>query len=272
MSVESFAPAVSSTRPARRSGLGLVGAELLKLRRRRGLVLASVGFTVVPMLVGYGVVAAKHASDPVKHGPGGGTENFVQAIDLLTALAALAAILIGVTAGTGDLRAGVFRELVITGRSRLSLFGARVPGGLALLIPIVAAALGVAVAAAFAFADGAPTPDLQLVLEASGWILLTATATFALALGVSSVVGSTGPSIGLLLGWQAIVGPLVIGMDSLGGVRTLFPGAGLVAMAPGDLELQEVLTMSSAAIVGNIVLWIALPLAAGAWRTNTRDA
>ena len=273
MSVESFAPsAVSSTTRSRRSGLGLVGAELLKLRKRRGLVLASIGFTVVPMLIGYGVVAAKHASDPAKHAPGGGTENFVQAIDLLTALAALAAILVGVTAGTGDLRAGVFRELVITGRSRWSLFAARVPGGLALLLPIVAAALGVAVAAAFVFADGAPTPSLELVLEASGWIFLTAIATFALALGVSSVVGSTGPSIAVLIGWQAIVGPLVIGMDSLGAVRSLFPGSGLVAMAPEALELQEVLTMSAPAIVGNIALWIAAPLAAGAWRTNTRDA
>ena len=44
----------------------------------------------------------------------------------------LAAILIGVEAGTGDASAGVFRDLVVTGRSRLALFASRVPAALAL--------------------------------------------------------------------------------------------------------------------------------------------
>ena len=30
--------------------------------------------------------------------------------------------------------------------------------------------------------------------------------------------------------------------------------------------------MSAAAIAANLVLWTFVPLAAGAWRTNTRDA
>ena len=44
----------------------------------------------------------------------------------------LAAILIGVEAGAGDASAGVFRDLVATGRSRLALFASRVPAALAL--------------------------------------------------------------------------------------------------------------------------------------------
>ena len=272
MSVESFASPVSSPRNGRRLEAGLVGAEFLKLRKRRGLVLTSVGLTIVPMLIGYAVVAGKHASDPVKYGPGGGMENFVQSIGLLSGFAALAAILVGVTAGTGDLRAGVFRELVIIGRPRTSLFAARIPGGLLLLVPLASVSFLFAAIASIALADGEPTPGLRLLLLTGAWIGLLATVTFMLALGVSSVVGSMGPSIGLLLGWQAILAPLLLGIDSLGHVRDLLPGAGVTALAPDALELQPALSMSAAVAVVNVVLWSVIPLAAGAWRTNTRDA
>ena len=114
----------------------------------------SFGLTVVPMLIGYAVVAVQHASDPDRYGPGGGLENFVPSIGLLSGLVAVVAILIGVTAGTGDLRAGVFRELVITGRSRLVLFAARIPGGLALVLPFAAAGFVTAAVASIVLADG----------------------------------------------------------------------------------------------------------------------
>ena len=42
------------------------------------------------------------------------------------------------TAGTSDLTDGVFRHLVITGRSRLALYLARIPVGLSILLPLVA--------------------------------------------------------------------------------------------------------------------------------------
>ena len=272
MSVESFASTVSPSRSARRRGPNLVGAELLKLRKRRGLMLTSIGLTIVPMLIGYAVVAGKHAADPVKYGPGGGLENFVQSIDLLSGFMALTAILVGVTAGTGDLRAGVFRELVVTGRPRISLFAARIPGGLALLAPLASAAFLVATTASIVLADGAPTPGFRVFVLSGAWIGLIAIVTFLLALGVSSVVGSTGPSIGLLLGWQAILAPVLLGIDGLEPARALLPGAGVTALAPDALELQTELSMSTPAIVVNLVLWAVVPLAAGAWRTNTRDA
>lgn len=272
MSVESFATRVSPSRSATRPGSGLVGAEILKLRKRRGLVLSSLGLTVVPMLIGYTVVAVQHARNPAQHGPGGGTENFVESVDLLSGLVAIAAILIGVTAGTGDLRAGVFRELVVTGRSRVELFAARAPGGLVLLLPLATAGFVTAVLASIVLAGDEPTPGLRLFVASGAWLGLAATLTFVLALGVSSVVGSTGPSIAILLGWQLLLGPLVLRIDSLGVVRDLLPGAGVIALVPDALELQTAISMSPAAIAANLVLWTVAPLAAGAWRTNTRDA
>ena len=50
------------------------------------------------------------------------------------------AVTVGAAAGTTDLTDGMFRHLVITGRSRIALFLARIPAGLAILLPVVALA------------------------------------------------------------------------------------------------------------------------------------
>ena len=52
----------------------------------------------------------------------------------------IAAVALGAAAGTTDLTDGMFRHLVITGRSRLALYLARIPAGLAITIPLVALA------------------------------------------------------------------------------------------------------------------------------------
>jgi hypothetical protein len=48
------------------------------------------------------------------------------------------AAVVGCTAGSVDLTDGMFRHLVITGRSRLALYLARIPAGLAIVIAMVA--------------------------------------------------------------------------------------------------------------------------------------
>ena len=45
---------------------------------------------------------------------------------------------LGCTAGSVDLTEGMFRHLVVTGRSRLALYLARIPAGLAIIVPLVA--------------------------------------------------------------------------------------------------------------------------------------
>ena len=50
----------------------------------------------------------------------------------------IVAAVVGCTAGSIDLTEGMFRHLVITGRSRLALYFARIPAGLAIVIAIVA--------------------------------------------------------------------------------------------------------------------------------------
>jgi len=50
----------------------------------------------------------------------------------------IVAATLGCTAGSVDLGEGMFRHLVVTGRSRLALYLARIPAGLAIVVPLVA--------------------------------------------------------------------------------------------------------------------------------------
>jgi hypothetical protein len=55
----------------------------------------------------------------------------------------IAAMTLGATAGCSDLADGMFTQEVITGRSRVALYLARIPAGLAIIIPMVAIAFTV---------------------------------------------------------------------------------------------------------------------------------
>lgn len=251
----------------------LVSAEFLKLRKRRGLVVSVLVLTVLPMIVAYVVLAVLHATDPATHGATGGSENFTGSMEVLTQLSAVAAILVGATLGAGDLAAGVFRELVVTGRSRFALFAARVPAGLGLLVLLVGAAFAITATAATVLAGSSEAPSGSLLAHSAGWLALVTAPSFALALGVSSLFGSRGTSIGILLGWQLVAMPLLGQFGALGALREGLVDAATHRLAPAALvEGSVAVPMSLGAAVVVLFAWMALPLAAGAWRTRTRDA
>jgi hypothetical protein len=251
----------------------LVTAELLKLRKRRALVLSGLALTVLPMVIAYTVLLSLHAANPAKHGPAGGLENLSGSLDVLTMLSIVAAILIGTMLGAGDLSAGVFRELVITGRSRLALFAARIPAGLMLIWAIVAAGFAVTAAASTVFAGSLEAPGVALLLKTAAWLALVSGVSLVLALGVSSLLGSRGTTIGIVLGWQVVAMPILLQIKTLGSLREGLLGAATERLAPAALfDGHTVLPMSLSATASVIVAWTVVPLAVGAWRTVTRDA
>jgi hypothetical protein len=255
--------------------LPLVRAELLKLRKRRGLVLLAAALTILPMLIGFTVTSILHATNPTDHPAAGGIDNYAGSLELLGALAVVVAILVGVTAGAGDLGSGVFRTLVVTGRSRLQLFAARIPGCLALLLPFVAAGFAISTAASIGLAGSAPQPDLGLVVRSGAWIALQATVAFALGLGVGSALGSRGMSIGVLLGWMLAVEPVLLAINTLGSLRIGLLGAAVRRLEPAALIPDgggPSVSMSVGAALTVVVAWMLVPLLAGAWRTRRRDA
>ncbi len=118
----------------------LIRTKNLELRRRRGLMIAVLVLILGPPVLDYGFRLLFHAVDPSKYGPAGTPSTFQDLMSPMTELGFIIAATVGAAAGTTDLTDGVFRHLVITGRSRIALFVARIPAGLAILLPVVALA------------------------------------------------------------------------------------------------------------------------------------
>jgi hypothetical protein len=119
---------------------GLIATKHLELRKRRGLMVVVVLLTVgLPVLV-LGLRLIFHAVDPKSYGPAGSPSVFQVLCQPMAEFGFIVAATLGATAGTTDLTDGMFRHLVITGRSRLALYLARIPAGLSIILPLVAVA------------------------------------------------------------------------------------------------------------------------------------
>jgi hypothetical protein len=119
---------------------GLITTKHLELRKRRGLVVAVVVLTLAAPVPVLGLRMLFHAFDPKSYAPAGSPGIFAILCNLIAEFGFIAAAAVGATAGTTDLTEGVFRHLVVTGRSRVALYLARVPAGLAIVLPLVAVA------------------------------------------------------------------------------------------------------------------------------------
>jgi ABC-type transport system involved in multi-copper enzyme maturation permease subunit len=254
----------------------LTSAELLKLRKRRGLVVTATLLTVGITVFYYGLNAILHSANPAHHGPAGGIENLGHGLVILSLFGAIAAGIVGATAGAGDLGAGVFRELVVTGRSRWSLFLSRVPGGLAFLLPLVFVAFLVNAFGSTVFADTLPEPSLHLLVESGAWMFLDLTIFFVIGLGLASLIGSRTTTIAVLLAFRLVLTPLLLSISFLGVIRELVPGAAMQRLGPAafgeTIRQGPDVPMSVGAAIAVIVGWLVVALAAGGWRTATRDA
>jgi hypothetical protein len=257
-------------------GKRLVVAELLKLRKRRGLVITTALLAAVPPAILFTTLAILHATTPLKHGPAGGVVNLGYGVFVLSLVGGLVATLVGTAAGAGDLNAGVFKELVVTGRSRRALFLARVPGGLAFLLPPFAFMYAAVASFTVASTGSLATPSMRLLALGGAWLLLAIAFWFLLALGISSLVGSRSTTIGVLVAWQLAVGPALAGISAFGVARDAVPGAGLGRIAPAQIRDYAVsglpVPMSIGAAVVAVALVAGIAVAAGSRRTETRDA
>jgi ABC-type transport system involved in multi-copper enzyme maturation permease subunit len=253
----------------------LVASDLLKLGRRRGLVAVTSLLTVGAVIITYGVIEALHLADAAKHGPAGGIDNLGHGSFVVVALGAVAAAVVGASAAVGDLESGVYRDLVVTGRSRLALCWSRLRGGLLFLLPFVAAAYALAAVSSVVFAGGNPAPGTALLVDTGLWALLQATFYYLLAFGLAALIGSRSYTIGVLLAFRLALTPILATISALGIVRELVPGVALMALAPtglGDSVRQgPPVPMSVGAIAAVLAVWAAAALAAGAWRDVSRD-
>jgi ABC-type transport system involved in multi-copper enzyme maturation permease subunit len=248
----------------------LIAADILKLRRRRGMLSISLFLTLGGMALVFIVMAVQHGVDPARYGPAGGLENYREDMSFLGLMALVVGAIVGATAGTQDLESGVFRDLAATGRSRTALFASRVMGAWAVVLPILALAAGVTGAASVALAGSLAAPSAGALVAGTASVLAAAALGTAMAVGLSVLVGSRGPVIGILLAFYLAIQPLLLAMSLLGTARQLIPEAALNRI--GDLPSQAGdLHVALVTAIVVVVAWAAAALGLGAWRTRTRE-
>jgi hypothetical protein len=225
----------------------LIEAEVLKLRRRTGMVVMTAALTVVAVAVYYAIQAIR----------GEVAGHFDDAIAVLAMAGSVAGAIVGATAGAADIEAGVFRDLVATGRSRLALFFARVPGAWAIVLPPLTLAVGLA-----AVIEGT-TADL---VPAAAQVLIAGALTSAVCVGLAALTGSRGTVIGLALAFQLGVSPILAQVEAIGDFRYGIPSVALARI--GGVDELELALATALAIV---LAWATVALAAGAWRSATQE-
>ncbi len=137
------APRVAADPPDSRGSaiptFAMCANRFTELRKRRGLMITLLLVTVGIPAVFLAIRLLLHAVAPTTYGPAGGYNIYVAMVSgVLYVFGFIVAAALGATAGSIDLTEGMFRHHVITGRSRLALYLARIPAGLAIIVPLVA--------------------------------------------------------------------------------------------------------------------------------------
>ncbi|MGH9304836.1 MAG: hypothetical protein ACRDZ5_10550, partial [Acidimicrobiales bacterium] len=118
----------------------MITTRIMELRKRQGLMVTLAAVTIGIPTIFLVVRLLAHAFDPKSYGAAGGYTIFTNLVaGVLYVFGFIVAAMLGCTAGSADLTDGMFRHLVVTGRSRLALYLARIPAGLAIIWSMVAA-------------------------------------------------------------------------------------------------------------------------------------
>ena len=267
----------------------LINAKLLELRKRRTLMIVTVAFTVGLPVSFYGIRLLYHLGNPARYAPAGAPNAFATIGTLMAEFGFIVAVMLGATAGTDDVTDGMFRQLVITGRSRLALYLARIPAGLTILLSL--AALGFTVAALVtAFlnsphAPGALTPSASALAGAGLWLELYLVIGFTVGLGLGVLMGQRTVPVVLLIVLEIIITPILAdhALPHFVNVERLIVGVPMDQLQPAvlaggahvgptggvGLVIPPMPTWAMAAVIaGWVIGWLAI----GAWKMATRDA
>jgi hypothetical protein len=179
--------------------------------------------------------------------------------------------LTGSAAGTQDVSAGVFRDLVVTGRSRKTLFSVRLPGALIVFLPLLGIAFGIAVAGSYLFAGNLPEPTGATVGHWAAYLFAQTAVNTALAIGLAAFASSR-VVVGVLIAWNAIVVHLLAQFHTLGNARKLLTSVAYEHFLPVGARDSSAVPVSTATAVLVLLAWGVVFQAAGRWWTSRRDA
>ena len=207
----------------------MIATRILELRKRRGLMIAlllvDIGipslFLIIRLLL--------HAFAPKTYAPAGGFDIYKHLVaQIMFVFGFIVAATLGATAGSSDLTDGMFRHLVVTGRSRLALYLARIPAGLAIVWTMLALGFTI-VCAVTIFA--APTQLNDNGVNVPAGLSLTGFEKWAAAHPDDAVCAYSGPAD---INVNVNCGPngVVSGGPGSSGSAQISKGGGLVNSGP----------------------------------------
>jgi hypothetical protein len=229
----------------------LVSAEILKLRRRRGMIALCAG----ALFLTVAAYSIANVLDPPVGGPG----RFADAVAILAMLGAVVGVIVGATAGGADIESGVYRDLVATGTPRLRLLLARLPGAWAVVLPMLALAIG--------FEAVWCAPPAAQTIQGIACVLAAGAFTSAACVGMAALAGSRGPVMGIALAFQLGISPLLGQVDALGDFRRLIPQVAIARIGQDDILPGFTLAVAIAVLIG----WVLVLMGAGARRALTQE-
>lgn len=254
--------------------IALIRADMLKLARRRGLMIAAIVIVIGLPVIVLAVRAIGHAADPGTFEEYGGGDGYDVITGVLGFGLFVTTILLGAVAGSTDESRGVFRDLVATGVSRPRLALARIPAVIAVIVPLALVTFLIALTVGSLAGGTGPMPSAGALLR-DGFDLVVAIAIYtAIAVGLSSLTGSLSISLTVLFMWFLIIEPILTNLSFLGDARRFLisPAQTAITRPSGRTDGAEVFGLSVAGGALILAAWIAVFVASGVWRVNTRDA
>jgi ABC-type transport system involved in multi-copper enzyme maturation permease subunit len=236
----------------------MVVQEILKIVRRRGMFWSALAVPLLAAVVVAVINLLLKSGDTYIAGL-----EFLDIHEVFISLTAfIMAALIGAQAGAYDVANGTFRYLVMTGRSRMSLYLARFAAFAVVAIASVVPALVVASLSVAIFPlDGNEGAGISDHVGAWWGVVLSTLVFGAIALGVGALLRSVGAAIAvaltLNLGATFLLPILTIWSDRIWDF--LLPGA-LFRILDGG---QNSLIVAVLVLIG----WVGAFVLAGAWRT-----
>jgi ABC-type transport system involved in multi-copper enzyme maturation permease subunit len=244
------------------NALSLIRNDLLKLRRRRGLMAIAALIAVGSVTVIFIVTAARHGANPQHVRPAGGVKSFQDATDFLGMIAVVLAAMIGVTAGAGDAEIGTLRDLLATGRSRLEFFASRSVAAVVTTTALLAAALVIVTVCSIVLAGSSPVPSVSEIAQRDGAVLAFGAVGALVCTGIATFVRSRGPLMASVIAFGVLISQLLLQLSFLGSVRELLPLAAFERLAGDTISGLHFQLPVAIAVV---VVWALAALAAGGW-------
>lgn len=210
----------------------MLKAESKKLTHRKGVMAFTIIGTIGVIVITFAILEIYHLSNPVKYTYPGGTSGFNTIVVILSRITIIPASILGTTAGSQDMESGVIRDMIVTGRSRTSIYLLRLKGTALVWLPAVIVAYLLGLVAVFAFAGTHPNPSLHLIID-GGLYCVGVSLVYALtAAGLASLFGNRGPAIAVMIGWTFIIESLLVNVAAIGVVRQAFLTTAITALAP----------------------------------------